>query len=56
MVERESWIGIQLLIVGERRGGMTGADGGSLAVELYKSTTTLARDTFGWVDRWSVFI
>lgn len=48
VVKRESWIVIQLLVVGESRGRMTGPNGGGLTVELYKRTTTLARDTFGW--------
>ena len=30
MVERESWVMVYLLIVGERRGRMTGLDGGGL--------------------------
>ena len=55
MVERESWVVVYLLIVWERRGRMTGPDGSGLTVEFYKSTTTLARDAFGWVDRWSGF-
>jgi hypothetical protein len=47
MVERESLVVVYLLIVRERGGRMTGPDGGGLTVEFYKSTTTLARDTFG---------
>ena len=30
MVERESWVMVYLLIVGERRGRMTGLNGGGL--------------------------
>lgn len=56
MVERESWVMVYLLIVGERRGRVTGPDGGGLTVEFYKSTTTLSRDTFGWVDCRGVFV
>ena len=48
MIERESRVMVWLLIIGERGSRMAGTDGGSLTVELYKSTTALARDALGW--------
>jgi len=56
VVEGESWVVGYLLIVRERRGRVAGPDGGGLTMEFYKSTTALARDTFGWgrVGHWLV--